>query len=262
MSQRKLLLLGYPTNIVDCENPEQLQQLVLFLEHQYIRLYKIEDRSGLQSSDLAVWSKSYAKYLADLKCPFSCDKDSPQEIVDWLLIRAIDSCYQQNAEGRNLTAEKYEQWKAEKNKNKKRTTRSVLLTVICTEEARKAIENLRVTLGIAAHPDSLIVLKACCKFIMNNLSDEAIRIANKEAQTQKKTMPLSRFDMGMISSKNGTIDAAVRALRLIHLENLREVQTKINEAIVAVQELTADPKLIKGLAKLGCNSAVAVLIFL
>lgn len=57
--------------------------------------------------------------------------------------------------------------------------------------------------------------------------------------------------MGMISSKNATIDAAVRALRLIHVENLREVQTKINETIVAVQELTADPRTDKKLGKVG-----------
>lgn len=55
----------------------------------------------------------------------------------------------------------------------------------------------------------------------------------------------------MISSKSGTIDAAMRALRLVHLENLREVQTKINEAIVAVQELTADPRTDKRLGKVG-----------
>lgn len=64
-------------------------------------------------------------------------------------------------------------------------------------------------------------------------------------------MPLNRFDMGMASTKNATIDAAVRALRLIHLENLREVQTEINEAIIAVQELTADPKTDKRLGKVG-----------
>uniref|UniRef100_A0A914REQ7 Uncharacterized protein n=2 Tax=Ascarididae TaxID=6250 RepID=A0A914REQ7_PAREQ len=64
-------------------------------------------------------------------------------------------------------------------------------------------------------------------------------------------MQLSRFDMGMLSSKDGGVDAAVRALRLNHLENLREVQTEINEAIVAVQELTADPKTDKRLGKVG-----------
>ncbi|VDO07169.1 unnamed protein product [Brugia timori] len=61
MSQKKLLLLGYPASTVDYENFEQLQELVLFLEHQHIRLYKIEDRDGLQSSDVEVWNKSYSK---------------------------------------------------------------------------------------------------------------------------------------------------------------------------------------------------------
>ncbi|EFO18979.1 hypothetical protein LOAG_09514 [Loa loa] len=250
MSQRKLLLLGYPTGTIDCENSEQLQELILFLEHQHIRLYKIEDRVGLQSSDIEVWNKSYSKYLADLKCPFSCNKDSAQEIIDWLLVRAIDSSYQQIAEAKDLTAEKYELWKAEKEKQQK--AKDPLSSIdFSTKESRKGMEDLRITLGITSHTDPLVVLKACCKFITNNLSDGAIQVANKEAQTHKKTMALSRFDMGMISSKNGTIDATIRALRLIHLENLREVQTKINEAIVAVQELTADPKTDKRLGKVG-----------
>lgn len=64
-------------------------------------------------------------------------------------------------------------------------------------------------------------------------------------------MQLSRFDLGMASSKNATVDAAVRVLRLIHLDNLREVQTEINEVIVAVQEITADPKTDKRLGKVG-----------
>ncbi|VIO93221.1 Protein C14orf166 homolog, putative [Brugia malayi] len=248
MSQKKLLLLGYPASTVDYENFEQLQELVLFLEHQHIRLYKIEDRDGLQSSDVEVWNKSYSKYLTDLKCPLSYDR--VHEVVDWLLTRAIDSCYQQTAEGKNLTADNYIQRKAEKEKQQKASDPLSAID-FSTEEARKGIEDLRITLGITAHPDPLVVLRACCKFITDNLSDEAIQVANKETRNQKKIMPLSRFDMGMISSKNGTIDAAIRALRLIHLENLREVQTEINEAIVAVQELTADPKTDKKLGKVG-----------
>ncbi|VDN07218.1 unnamed protein product [Thelazia callipaeda] len=106
---------------------------------------------------------------------------------------------------------------------------SVISNSVSTEESKGAVEALRDALKIAAHPENLVVLKACCK----------------------KTMPLNHFEMGMLSSKNGTVDAAVRALRLIHLENLREVQTKINEAVVVVQELTADPKTDKRLGKVG-----------
>uniref|UniRef100_A0A915PGJ5 RNA transcription, translation and transport factor protein n=1 Tax=Setaria digitata TaxID=48799 RepID=A0A915PGJ5_9BILA len=245
-----LFLLGYPASTIDHENPEQLQELVLFLEHQHIRLYKIEDRDGLQSSDIEVFNKSYAKYLADLRCPLPCDKGSSQEIIDWLLTLAINFSYQQIAEGEQLTAEKYEQQKAEK--EKQQIADDPLSAIdFSADEARKGIEELRISLGIAAHPDPLVVLKACCKFITGNLSDEAVQTANKVARIQKKVMPLSRFDMGMKPSNNGATNAAVRALRLIHLENLREVQTKVNEAIVAVQELTADPKTDKRLGKVG-----------
>lgn len=35
------------------------------------------------------------QYLSDLKCSLSCDKDSAQEIIGWLLTRAVEFSYQQ-----------------------------------------------------------------------------------------------------------------------------------------------------------------------
>ena len=44
---------------------------------------------------------------------------------------------------------------------------------------------------------------------------------------------------------------AAQILRLLHIEELRELQTKINEAIVAVQAIIADPKTDHRLGKVG-----------
>lgn len=64
-------------------------------------------------------------------------------------------------------------------------------------------------------------------------------------------MPLNAFEIGMAESKDKQVNTAARALRLVHLENLREVQTEVNEAIVAVQKLTADPKTDARLGRVG-----------
>lgn len=55
-------------------------------------------------------------------------------------------------------------------------------------------------------------------------------------------MQLSRFDMGMLSSKDGGVDAAVRALRLNHLENLREVKTLLYTSHTACKILLLGQK--------------------
>ena len=47
------------------------------------------------------------------------------------------------------------------------------------------------------------------------------------------------------------LDEAAKILRLLHISELRDLQTKINEAIVAVQAITADPKTDQRLGKVG-----------
>ena len=46
-------------------------------------------------------------------------------------------------------------------------------------------------------------------------------------------------------------DEAVKILRLLHIRNLRELQSKVNEALVGVQKVTADPKTDQRLGKIG-----------
>lgn len=50
---------------------------------------------------------------------------------------------------------------------------------------------------------------------------------------------------------DATLNEAARILRLLHIEELRELQTRINEAIVAVQAVIADPKTDHRLGKVG-----------
>lgn len=51
--------------------------------------------------------------------------------------------------------------------------------------------------------------------------------------------------------KDEDVDQATRILRLLHIQSIRELQTVINETIVSVQNLTADPKTDTKLGKVG-----------
>lgn len=54
------------------------------------------------------------------------------------------------------------------------------------------------------------------------------------------------FDLGDVGVNNAT-----KMLRLLFLHDLRDLQTHINECIVAVQNLTANPKTDTSLGKVG-----------
>lgn len=47
------------------------------------------------------------------------------------------------------------------------------------------------------------------------------------------------------------LNEAVKILRLLHIKELRDLQTKINETIVAVQTITANPKTDSSLGRVG-----------
>lgn len=47
------------------------------------------------------------------------------------------------------------------------------------------------------------------------------------------------------------LNHAAKVLRLLYVQDLRDLQTRINEAIVAVQAITANPKTDTRLGKVG-----------
>ncbi|MGH0190389.1 UNVERIFIED_CONTAM: hypothetical protein FKN15_045400 [Acipenser sinensis] len=60
------------------------------------------------------------------------------------------------------------------------------------------------------------------------------------------------FDSSLpVIHTDATLNEAAAILRLLHIEELRDLQTRINEAIVAVQAIIADPKTDHRLGKVG-----------
>ena len=50
---------------------------------------------------------------------------------------------------------------------------------------------------------------------------------------------------------DSAVNEAAKIIRLLHVTDLRELQTRINEAIVAVQAITANPKTDQSLGRVG-----------
>ncbi|KAI4885763.1 hypothetical protein NFI96_031286 [Prochilodus magdalenae] len=108
-----------------------------------------------------------------------------------------------------------------------------------------ALANL---LKIQRHDDYLVMLKAIRILIQERLTPEAI----SRASQAKEGLPVA-LDKHILGFDTGdaTLNEAAQILRLLHIEELRELQTRINEAIVAVQAIIADPKTDHRLGKVG-----------
>ncbi|KTF93155.1 hypothetical protein cypCar_00007485 [Cyprinus carpio] len=210
MFRRKLTALEYhnPTGF-DCKDETEFRNVIVWLEDQKIRHYKIEDRGNLRNIPSSDWPKYFEKYLQDVNCPFSAQQR--QETVDWLLGLAVRFEYGDNVE-------KYRNCKPVTEASDVQKSADPLINLDSNNPDFKAgVLGLANLLKIQRHDDYLVMLKA-------------IRILIQE---------------------HATLNEAARVLRLLHIEELRELQTKINEAIVAVQAIIADPKTDHRLGKVG-----------
>ena len=72
------------------DDPEQLQAVVVWLEHTKVRRYPIEGRATLQSADPATARAALQQYLADLECPLRLQPGNGGEraMLQWLLTHA------------------------------------------------------------------------------------------------------------------------------------------------------------------------------
>lgn len=105
MFKRKLQALGFPnpdtfnssgmknTNVrnftllkTNSLDEKQFQNVVIWLEDQKIRRYKIQEREPIKNT-AEKWNEALSQYLVDLDCPI--DNRSRPEILDWLLGLAV-----------------------------------------------------------------------------------------------------------------------------------------------------------------------------
>ncbi|XP_057685266.1 RNA transcription, translation and transport factor protein isoform X2 [Corythoichthys intestinalis] len=218
MFKRKLTALDYHSpGAFDCADETQFRNLVVWLEDQKIRHYKIEDRGSLRNIPSSDWPKAFHRYLQDVSCPFGTSERA--EAVDWLLGLAVRYEYGDNVD-------KYRNCPPMEASSDSRVTSDPLVNLDSDSPDFKAgVLALANILKIQRHDDYLVMLKG-------------IPVALEKH--------ILGFDTG-----DATLNEAAQILRLLHIEELRELQTRINEAIVAVQAVIADPKTDHRLGKVG-----------
>ena len=105
------------------------------------------------------------------------------------------------------------------------------------EETAKLSELLK----IPPHPDPLVRLEACCKLLQSRLNDH--EQSNLQRKAKCIEINLKEHDFGFTDkSLDPNLKEAAKILRLLHLKNLRKLQSEINNTIELVQSVTANPK--------------------
>lgn len=252
MFQRKLKALGH-------HNPEgfkladesDVRHLVVWLEDQKIRHYKIEDRQQLRAIEDPNWVKALKKYLVDVGCPV---KNLGQKcaVINWLISYAIRSEYKESAATYN-------------NSNKAASTSGTAPAATQGDNAigaidsndsdlKAGIESIAKVLKLPHHDDHVVVLEAIALIVNECLTTEAIGHAQRSAKTKqvRKLEFVSLTDTSLgFNTNDFCIDEAVKIIRLLQIEELRQLQTQINRVIVTVQKITADPRTDQSLGRVG-----------
>uniref|UniRef100_A0A8D2P492 RNA transcription, translation and transport factor protein n=1 Tax=Zosterops lateralis melanops TaxID=1220523 RepID=A0A8D2P492_ZOSLA len=238
MFRRKLSALDYhnPAGF-NCRDETEFRNFIVWLEDQKIRHYKIEDRGNLRNIHSEDWPKSFEKYMKDVNCPFKIQER--QETVDWLLGLAVRLEYGDNAD-------KYKDSTPDGAKNADNTAKNAEPLINLDGECDGGKMSLS---NIMESGSQFCLLKSAIRILVQErLTQDAIA----KASQSKEGLPVALekhilgFDTG-----DAVINEAAQILRLLHIEELRELQTKINEAIVAVQAIIADPKTDHRLGKVG-----------
>ncbi|CAL1266394.1 unnamed protein product [Larinioides sclopetarius] len=243
--QRKLEALGYlKINDFNVFCDEDFRSLVVWLEDQVIRQYAIEDRAPLRKIASPDWENAFKTYLNAVSCPFS---DS-EEVADWLLGLAVRLEYGDNVEKyKAITAASVNQTSTNIPQVKAKNPLDNM--DFESAEFKGHVKSLAQLLGVSPHPDHLETLSACCAVIQQSFSKEALE-KRKNAKKGGKSSSLMEAPLGF-ETNDAVLDKAAKILRLCFIHDLRDLQTKINEIIVSVQSITANPKTDTRLGKVG-----------
>ncbi|XP_043480455.1 RNA transcription, translation and transport factor protein [Leptopilina heterotoma] len=227
-------------------DPNELRHLVLWLEDQKIRYHKPEGRTALRQIESNNWPNAFDQYCKEVGCP---PTTSLLDKVEWLVGQAIRYEYEDNQKVcQDILSNKLNK-KTEIIAPTVKSTNPLDSLDFDSKEFKEGVTALAKLLDIQEHPDHLVTLEACSKLVCKKLSPSVVK--NPSAFIPEgKPFPILEYKVGP-DMKDPVLNKASRILQLLYIQDLRDLQTKINESIVSVQSITANPKTDTKLGKVG-----------
>jgi len=168
-------------------------------------------------------------------------------VIDWLLNHALSLEYKDNS----MMYQKNSQLLLTKKEGELQQVDD--LTNYNSPEFKNAVESVAKTLSIPLHDDLKLVLKAILEIVEKKFSETAINDAlkrQKEGTTANVAFDTETFPLGF-DTGDPKVNKAATILRLLYIDDLRSLQTKINELLVSIQNYTANPQTDSALGKIG-----------
>ncbi|XP_069118119.1 RNA transcription, translation and transport factor protein-like [Argopecten irradians] len=244
MFRRKLCALEYQqADTFDHDNENEFRNLILWLEDQKVRHYKIENRTALRNINGGDWTKALQSYLEELGCPYQLAERTV--LIDWLLGYAVRLDYGDSVDQYKTVTPDSVKVKAAAPAG---STNPLDNLDFNDADFKAGVASLSMILKVPPHTDHLEQLKAICLLVKDRLSKEAIE--KTSSQPKGVQVPLDKTELGF-ETGDYIINEAAKIVRLLHIKDLRDLQTKINAAIVGVQTITANPKTDSRLGKVG-----------
>ena len=258
MFQRQLQTLNYPkADQFQADDPQQFRQVVNWLEASKLRTAK---GFTLKDTYAANWDDLYRQYLKDINCPlewYTSGTGFNSNTLTWLVGQAIKLQYSVKAKELNDKSSALmmisDGGTCPSKKMKTVSSNPIENLDFQSTDFREGVRRLADLLKVTqSHPDHLVTLEACCKIIRTRLNQKNIRNSAKLASEPGESFELKDHDFGVPPDiEDPVLKEAVKILRLIHLNNLRDLQSDINATIETVQAATADPKTDTRLGKVG-----------
>lgn len=215
--QRWLRSLGYPySSAVRPSRPSSLHRAINYLEDVHIRLLPPSSRAPLRLA--ATFPAALDAYVLELG---GVSGLTLHAATRWLARRALQEALQEAAkEGAN---EVVDPWEGR-----------------CVPAVRGAAEGLGGAVEIAC---GVLGVRGEGVEVLTALG----RVAEALGREEGEKVGLGEVGVGF--GVGGGVERVVKVLRLLYVGELRAVQDRVNEAIAAMQRVTAEPKTD---SRLGC----------
>lgn len=252
MDTRYLLTcLGYPlASSINFEDRNEFIQAIVWLEDRKIRELEINEREGLRALSKD-WDAEFVKYLDRLGCSLCWNPEISIECLNWLVSHAVALEYEENVE----LCDNIEL----KSSSEESSNDCVKITSSLVSKLGKLVEREKLP-----EEDDIDYLHRISKAVQSlSASSQYFSKGEAQAPSQQSTisshndlspdtqaLTLDDFPIEFDSGDKVVNQIAV-VLKMLHLADLRELQSDVNSLVVLCQEYTANPKTNSALGQVG-----------